>query len=965
MSTQTWPNGSLISSYRAIEFTTTPSQDGPVSNYNRLSVMSPGSKQRSDLESSGPVFETMFSTPRAFSEFSQERDLDALFEGEPDPDLFLRSGARNSHVVDTWLVSGGLGNGDTPYSQTKDETVDQSLFVPDRRFLNVPDPGSRPVTNDTACEPPKIWNNTPNHVQSLTQKNLHLATLGGDIFGRFRNSAAVYSATGSSESVSICEEDGPAEVQNEKPRMSACFVTRPIHTRPEQFKGDETAESKGEETPRMKCDGLVGNVLTSEGIHSAIWHSKPYLSEVTPAETQGQHPSIIPRSSNSSVSHTSSLAEELHNEDEEASQQAAEHVHKTTGSLSVNTRALRDADHLDSDSPLHSAALSPLYDGGVQGISGYSLLDSGSEEVFKQPGRPSPSVVQFDLKPPEIRPRGYFVPDCSNGGHAAHCDNYSCTHSSILPGTHFQYNSADLTPPLQGSGDSCWPNTQMTTTRIPTEKLMGSLGQHSTLERLNNDASHTSRTDSQAETTATNIAAQGASFPPALHDVLHLPPQIAHFYEDTGADPNLQGLDDPFVSGFQNQKASSTLHEDMSSPYSTPPAIPVQEAGVATPPSPLAGFQEAIHLAKRGSRRAPTPRKAITISTSTRGRAVSASPSKRKATDRSKTVSAACCQGEDVKVTKSRTRFARAASRKFTAVVKSSHGKDDSIPDVPKIPDDMDIDIQESKLQVEAQSQLRKHRGQQELVTIRQESDILHVPVNTDPNKIDATTVAHVVPSTAVSVTPQPSTSNLRKKTKVRAATPYRVQKLILRAPRMPPLDPAIVAGTANVTLPNSSRSNDQPDANHSDAGKPSQPPDPITPTQPHQTKSKSASKRTSEPSSKPRPRNTPRKAAPMSMKASRSTESTTNQFSIKNDDVPPIPPIPSIPLIPQTRKDSTTTNKTTTPLTPTSHIEQELRLTLQSADRTLADSHTISQWPGAGLRRSPRSSGVRPRMGL
>ncbi|KAL8876025.1 MAG: hypothetical protein Q9198_005702, partial [Flavoplaca austrocitrina] len=49
---------------------------------------------------------------------------------------------------------------------------------------------------------------------------------------------------------------------------------------------------------------------SAEALHQSLMHSKPHLSEITPTEAQGHHPSVIPRSPQRSPSRASSLSSE-------------------------------------------------------------------------------------------------------------------------------------------------------------------------------------------------------------------------------------------------------------------------------------------------------------------------------------------------------------------------------------------------------------------------------------------------------------------------------------------------------------------------------------------------------------------------------------------------------------------------------------------------------------------------------
>lgn len=103
------------------------------------------------------------------------------------------------------------------------------------------------------------------------------------------------STAGSDEDSSCCED----------PCLRSMSTRQPF---------SDAKKSEPEVTQRFSREHLPGKCcsLSTENSHSSLLQCKPHLSDVTPTEVQGHHPSIIPRSPQKTLSRTSSLASGTH-----------------------------------------------------------------------------------------------------------------------------------------------------------------------------------------------------------------------------------------------------------------------------------------------------------------------------------------------------------------------------------------------------------------------------------------------------------------------------------------------------------------------------------------------------------------------------------------------------------------------------------------------------------------------------
>lgn len=693
-------------------------------------------------------------TPRAVVLSQDDSDLNDLFEGEPNSDLFPLSSPNHPNVLSTWLAfqdrhardtspnadepcssvdtetyamaSGGLGEEDIPYDESEWGQQHESSIVD----LHYPD-ATDFVSPSTYQMSKSVWNQ-PNCMKEHAHNRACLASLRCDALHEYRDTSAAhdcdaYSATGSSDSLSISHEETPSALDDEYVKGSTLKVP-PAQTCVAELTPTSFAEhSSNKPSHSQKHDEFQFGFLAVESTQSAFWHSRSYLPEATPTDTQERSHSIIPRSTHGSVSHANSLVDELLNEEElkpslEAWQPKDDGLSGWNNNVSTEfASSLKPCNEILETMPPFTAFGGPLE-------NPKSPARSDDVNSSNPLGSASFLLRRFDVRPPEITKSGVVVTSGVDENQSARSDGSSCVASLGYPDSSFQYNSARLTPPLRSPQASDRKFTQYIFPCQPIGSKVYASDQpevHQVTEQNGLDTNPQHHTSVVGDTvTVITMASECKDAP----DIV-LKDQQLH----EGAVAVIQQLE-PDESSVQVSDApdiSIITDITMSSPYSPPPAVPAHSLNDSSPPSPLAGLQNAIHVAKRGSRKATATRKATVDPVNTRGRAISTSASKCKATATRKSTLAAGVQGEASKVTKSRTtRAARSASRKSTAIVKDEISGYDDIPPVPKLPNDMDLDLPELRLQLSNLPKDEEDLGENPTIANEQELENRRVLMN-------------------------------------------------------------------------------------------------------------------------------------------------------------------------------------------------------------------------------------------
>lgn len=660
------------------------------------------------------------STPRAASASDRESRLDDLFEGEPDPNLFNISSPGNFDAIAAWLTardpdrtemqiktselpmlddttsrpvaSGALGDGDIPYSDSacrqRHETLATRVDIGDHIST---------FTKAGSCQVSRPEWNDPELGEEWIRKRTYLASLEGEVFDRYTTEGAmhnceIYSATGSTESISMCEEESRSawddqDIEDARPKAPPAQAG---HENPDFV---SSVEQKGDGLSQNDESGeLHVDVSTSESIHSAIWHSKPYLSEVTLAETQGQHPSIICRSSHSNKSRTSSLVDELLGEEE--LQPSHSVCYDADKSLESDIGVVKEPVSTGRSDTVHSDTLLSVNNVGSARVSWHASMPLNDQGITGSPSNNTLSNPRFDVQFSNMTEPSTCTTTRIESGHTAYADTDSNMPTPTLPSMSFQYNSARLTPPLQSSGASEGESTYDLSVSQPAQVPISCRAWPGFWERIEDDISHNPWTESKSHSRAAADMIPVVAPPLRSQGDARLVQQVDQLHK--GAEP-IDGqpeLDELRTQNIDAPDSSATLDVSMSSPCSPPPPVLTPMENGSSLSSPLTGLQDAIRLAERGSRKGTNPRRATVNLMSTRGRAVSASPSKCKTIVNNKNATATSVQGEATKINKTRkTRSDRAASRKAATVVKGKDKTNDDSPTVPNSCYSMGLDL--------------------------------------------------------------------------------------------------------------------------------------------------------------------------------------------------------------------------------------------------------------------------------
>lgn len=961
-------------------------------------------------------------TPRANTLSSQASNLDDLFEGEPDLGFLFTPSSHNLHAVAAWLkfrdsgaeemqiatdeqhmlsatglsamAHGGLGDGDTPYGESMREQRHETLTIPTCVDVDLPtasEPGIREL-------PSLAWTDCK-MVDEWVRKKAHPANLKGEVFDQHvtdctTNDYDVYSATGSTESISAYadetfpalgdedSEDAPFRIPQDQARS-----VQPAFPSPVEEKCREPLENH-----QFDDDTFIGP-LNSNVIHSALWHSKPYLSEFLPADTQGHHPSTITLSAHSNASRSSSLVEELLVTEE--TQLPSGICPEEKQFLHVDFNVSEETTPAVNMETIHSKTLSLVK------YTENPPEDAHSPAPLRVPisSIPASSTLlpsqQSDMKPPHVTGSGSAAARLVDGTGDSIDANILPPNVSDLS---FQYDNTRSTPLLQGS---------IVLERGPAqEKLQSTSNQNATgcqtgrrvCGKPEEDISHNPWTESQVDSATTEVVVSIMSAPVQSPNALDCSSQNDPLYGDAMRAHDRPEPDRNCMKGTNASEDSAVMPTDVSSPYPPPLAASEQTSSTSPSPSPLARFEGGIRLAKRGSRKATTSRKTVVKDTNPRVDATSAALIKCKGTAKSKNAPMVGIQGESNKITKTvRTKSARIASRKINAVVKAEKGFSSGIPNVPKLLDSMDLDLPNLQLQSNITQGLRQaHVGKLLALEACQLRTILPTTVDTNMNDdveqeqdtlpgsqlssnkpgISSQTIEHQLevhntkrpaksdltasgektatpdndrlsaiitqmsdqtsagtdthlakrrpfsPSsqrTATHDKPGPFMLSPIKRPKVRTSTPYRVQKLILRPPRMPVPVPPIIAAINTV---------------QSELNSPSD----LPITKPTVQLPELAIAR-----GKPKPKATPRKATPAARKGKQPGSGFhKSRHAVSEDVIPPVPPIPTTPTRRLTGNSPTEATNTPSALTAI----DVARLTPQSAERMSATECSLSHLP-------------------
>lgn len=655
------------------------------------------------------------SKSRPVSLSARDAELDDLFEGELDPDVFAIRDQNDFDVVAAWLASrdpgaserqvetdeqsipdppvacpmasGAVGDGDVPFDECEcgkryRNTISDydAAIVDERDSVGYASPTSGVVQNVTepqASQIPDIRSYCSNSTSDMEQKAAHLAALNGEVFNKYRHDCDVYSSTASAETISVFEDETltPSEYRfedeggtDETPQMEEQADRIGCVSCTEQVENDLKLESE-------KHEESDAEVLISESLHSALLQSKPHLSDVTPADTQGQHPGNISLSSHSSTSLASSS---LNAVDPKA-----------------ELRPLLETVHRGKHRSF------PRLDVGASGDS-YVPPRTNSQDLISTSDTSDrkSSILQFDVKPPKRKSESSSLTIPLDRGHNGAIGTNQQTSASVsasdsVPDQTHHQNTGSFVGPKQLSSDA-QPKTFVSLLSVTPAPASGDQG-----GQLGQDVS------------------------PGGPELTGLPSRLDQPWQGLDLVPDKLGLSSPYMEVNATVDTVATREISMSSPDTSQLTTPsrhvdeldrsediapvLSEAGKdqecssarsandVTSSSPPAGLQDAMHRAKRGSRKATaSKRKATANSTSTRGRAVNTSPDKRRVTTSVKKAPAAGVQGEATKISKSRTaKSARVSSRKVTATVEDKKTNDDVVPAVPDLPEDMDLDLPE------------------------------------------------------------------------------------------------------------------------------------------------------------------------------------------------------------------------------------------------------------------------------
>ncbi|KAK5937298.1 hypothetical protein PMZ80_010304 [Knufia obscura] len=174
---------------------------------------------------------------------------------------------------------------------------------------------------------------------------------------------------------------------------------------------------------------------SAEAAHQSLMHSKPYLSEITPTEAQGHHPSVIPRSPQRSSSRASSLSSETRlksrsrtPEPQALTEEALVRKDKETSSSSLGNPVLPAPVNEPPSSPFRlptEPASSTVQSSPLR--KAYDSMDAASTRAMI--GSPTPTPSQAVSRPDTPRPSF----STQHTGQRSEVEDYSFSQRHLQP----------------------------------------------------------------------------------------------------------------------------------------------------------------------------------------------------------------------------------------------------------------------------------------------------------------------------------------------------------------------------------------------------------------------------------------------------------------------------------------------------------------------------------------------------
>lgn len=697
---------------------------------------------------------------------------DDMFEGEPDSSVFESPNSNNAdtdldqttctetgpirnqgsvqqqsahespHTSNT--ASGGLGDGDVPYDENSARWRGQeAAFSSDDSTYREKD-----VQKDSAKTPEQWrqrsqqyghrkseWYSAYVDARALQHRQERLKELSGETFGTYRQENHTFSPSASSESVSISDDDEQhAQSDNEETEQTNTTQSSTVPYHGVQAVSSKTANVAGRKDSQPSSHGDNSKELANSRSSAA---SKPpslpqswtHLSEVTAADVEGHHPSVIARSARK-VSRASSLASEgelgAAKETRPSTEPALyeKDVHAATRTLS-ELQGLDVLINLGSHLyPLPDKALSSRFRrpdarssassnrgspprrpaGLADAISVIAVTESPMPHLPTTPYRPDTPRPSADPERLEMLERSYAelrsppMPASNSTSHESSASHTAYFNSQREPG-----NVRRVVPDPPPAVDFAIFIPHGRPTNYISPYVQYEIPQHVLCDAAEPTANPLTSSQTPpiiyGERTGLHSSWQ---FPRAIPESSHSGPfSIAPLLlnsirlSDLGyAIRDLPDVDPEVVPIVRNPVLYSTTDNDVG--YFTVPQT------TSVPPlSEPSGLQDATQITRVSSNATTARRKPIKEPTSTRGRAVSHTRKKDKDTSTTSSASTTAVQGESVKVTKPRlkkpTRSTRSTSRKVTAP-KHRFTVEDDVPEVPSVPEGMSSEVPNSRI---------------------------------------------------------------------------------------------------------------------------------------------------------------------------------------------------------------------------------------------------------------------------
>lgn len=706
----------------------------------------------------------------------QQSDSDDVFEGEIDPSAFESPNSESTEMVPgraaggvvgavqdfgylqqqsvqeslhtLTRASGGLGDGDAPYDENSSKRRHREAAPGFDDFAyqgegaekdppRTPDQWRRQMEQHGYRK--HEWYSAYVSARALKQRRERLKELSGETFGLHRQENQTFSPSANSESISISDDEQHAQPATEinKQKSTSQSFAAPCHS-VQAVSSKAAKAARRQETQPNECghntERLVNVSSSTASRHSSLSHPWTHLSEVTPVDVQGHHPSIITRSPRK-VSRASSLASEGGLDAAQDAQSLTEAAlrekdkHGKTRILSgfqgtdlqINPRSLlypipdkalsspfRRPDAKSSASSSRSSPLRRPTD-LTNAASAIAVTESPMPPLPATPYRPDTPRPSADLEKLEELERSYAqlrsppMPSSESESLESSTSRTAYLNEWWKPGRHTYVAVADPLLPdvnLVSSIPHGWPTN-----------YVSPYGQDEVSHRIDEAAISSDRPFTLPQKPQIS---QGERV--ELHAPLHAPwlnlqitpgicdggppqaqtelssrvllhsnpielPELAHVIrKHIGGPPDLIAIvGDPTIW----RVTSSDV---------VPSSVPT--AGLIPSLSPLSQLQDAIQTSRGLGKVTATKRKPVKEPTSTRGRAVSHSHKKDKNTTTTSNVSTTGIQGEDTRITKSRAKKpTRSTSRRIPMPKHKSQGVDKDVPEVPNLPEDMSLNV--------------------------------------------------------------------------------------------------------------------------------------------------------------------------------------------------------------------------------------------------------------------------------